>query len=99
MGEGRIRQAAPPIEIYRKPADAFVADFIGSTNLLEVAANSAGRAAIFGTPVVGLKLPAGVSKASISIRPEDVHIAAPGNGGSDIWWHLMPQDNDPATRQ
>ena len=36
MGEGKIRQAASPIEIYRKPADAFVADFIGSTNLLDV---------------------------------------------------------------
>ena len=36
MGEGRIRQAASPVEIYRRPADAFVADFIGSTNLLDV---------------------------------------------------------------
>ena len=34
MGQGQIRQAAAPVEIYRKPADAFVADFIGSTNLL-----------------------------------------------------------------
>ena len=34
MGHGKILQAAPPIEIYRKPADAFVADFIGITNLL-----------------------------------------------------------------
>ena len=44
MGNGKIRQAAAPIEIYRKPADAFVADFIGSTNLLDVTADSAGRA-------------------------------------------------------
>ena len=40
MGNGKIRQAASPIEIYRKPADAFVADFIGSTNLLDVTADS-----------------------------------------------------------
>ena len=43
MGNGKIRQAAAPIEIYRKPADAFVADFIGSTNLLDVTADGAGR--------------------------------------------------------
>ncbi|MCY4397129.1 MAG: ABC transporter ATP-binding protein, partial [Rhodospirillaceae bacterium] len=39
MGDGRIHQAAAPVEIYRKPADAFVADFIGSTNLLDIAAS------------------------------------------------------------
>ena len=80
MGEGKIRQAAAPIEIYRKPADAFVADFIGSTNLLDVTADSAGRAAILGHAIPGLALPAGVAKASVSIRPEDVHLAAPGGG-------------------
>ena len=36
MGEGRICQAAPPVEVYRKPADVFVADFIGATNLIPV---------------------------------------------------------------
>ena len=80
MGNGKIRQAAAPIEIYRKPADAFVADFIGSTNLLDVTADSSGRATILGHAVPGLSLPAGTSKASVSIRPEDVHIAAPGGG-------------------
>ncbi len=30
MNEGRIRQAAPPLEIYRRPVDRFVAGFIGS---------------------------------------------------------------------
>jgi putative spermidine/putrescine transport system ATP-binding protein len=83
MGQGKIRQAAQPIEIYRKPADSFVADFIGSTNLLELAADSAGRATIFGQPVAGLALPAGLSKASVSIRPEDIHITAPGQGTID----------------
>ena len=78
MGSGKIRQAAAPIEIYRKPADAFVADFIGSTNLLDVTADSAGRAVILGHAIPGLSMPAGVAKASVSIRPEDVHIAAPG---------------------
>ena len=36
MGEGRIRQAGTPIEIYRQPSDTFVAAFIGSTNIIPV---------------------------------------------------------------
>jgi putative spermidine/putrescine transport system ATP-binding protein len=78
MGEGRIRQAAPPMEIYRKPADAFVADFIGSTNLLEVSADSAGRASVLGHVVPGLSMPSGVTQGWVSIRPEDVHLGPPG---------------------
>jgi putative spermidine/putrescine transport system ATP-binding protein len=78
MGEGRIRQAAPPIEVYRNPADAFVADFIGSTNLLAVEADSAGRAIVAGAPVPDLAMPAGVTRAVMSIRPEDVHLTSPG---------------------
>jgi putative spermidine/putrescine transport system ATP-binding protein len=80
MGHGKILQAAPPIEIYRKPADAFVADFIGITNLLPAQTDSAGRTTILGTAIAGLAMPAGVKKASVSVRPEDVHLAAPGKG-------------------
>jgi putative spermidine/putrescine transport system ATP-binding protein len=80
MGEGRIRQAAPPMEIYRKPADAFVADFIGSTNLLEVKADSAGRASVLGHVISGLSMPKRVTQGWVSIRPEDVHLGAMGAG-------------------
>ncbi|MGI6854812.1 ABC transporter ATP-binding protein [Mesorhizobium sp. 1B3] len=83
MGEGRIRQAAAPIEIYRKPADAFVADFIGSTNLLEIAIDGSGRITVLGQAMPELKMPAGISKAAVSVRPEDVQITAPGMGTID----------------
>ena len=78
MGEGRSARPRSPIEIYRKPADAFVADFIGSTNLLDVTADGADAPSILGQAIPGLALPAGVTKASVSIRPEDVQLAAPG---------------------
>ncbi|MBA3449016.1 MAG: ABC transporter ATP-binding protein [Pseudaminobacter sp.] len=80
MGEGKIRQAASPMEIYRQPADAFVAGFIGSTNLLDVATDSAGRASVLGQIIPDLALPAGMTRSSISIRPEDVQLAKPGPG-------------------
>jgi putative spermidine/putrescine transport system ATP-binding protein len=80
MKGGEIRQAASPIEIYRRPADTFVADFIGSTNLLEAEADSTGRVSVLGQPVAGISLGANARKATLSIRPEDVHLTAPGDG-------------------
>jgi putative spermidine/putrescine transport system ATP-binding protein len=77
MGEGRIRQAAPPVEIYRKPADTFVAGFIGMTNLLPVEQDSAGRAIVLGRAIPELAPPAG--SGMISIRPEDVRLTEQGN--------------------
>ncbi|HIW91529.1 MAG TPA: ABC transporter ATP-binding protein [Candidatus Corynebacterium avicola] len=35
LNEGRIAQFAPPAEIYERPADAFVADFVGTMNRLD----------------------------------------------------------------
>ena len=80
MNGGEIRQAAAPVEIYRRPADTFVADFIGSTNLLDFTADGAGAVSVLGAPVDGLSAPAGISKGTVSVRPEDVHLTAPGSG-------------------
>ena len=35
LKDGRIRQVGTPREIYRRPADAFIANFIGETNFIE----------------------------------------------------------------
>ncbi len=35
MNEGRIQQIGTPIQIYNEPANAFVADFIGESNILD----------------------------------------------------------------
>ena len=34
MNQGVIEQVGSPTEVYRKPASAFVADFVGTTNFL-----------------------------------------------------------------
>jgi len=83
MGEGRVRQAATPIEVYRKPADAFVAGFIGSTNLLPLTRAGDGKALLWGRPIDGLAMPAGLASGILSIRPEDVRLQAPGSGTLD----------------
>jgi putative spermidine/putrescine transport system ATP-binding protein len=80
MNGGEIRQAAAPVDVYRKPADTFVADFIGMTNLIDFSADSAGRAVVLGEAVEGLTLSSGLSKGVISVRPEDVELTTPGHG-------------------
>ncbi|WP_313523186.1 ABC transporter ATP-binding protein [Shinella sp.] len=78
MSGGEIRQAAPPVEIYRRPADTFVADFIGMTNLIDFTADGTG-ASVLGASIPGLAVPAGLKSGIISVRPEDVHLVAAGN--------------------
>jgi len=83
MGEGRIRQAAAPIDVYRNPVDAFVADFIGTTNLLPVTRSLQGGALLWGHALEGVAMPAGRSNAVLSIRPENVLLGVPGSGTLD----------------
>jgi len=77
MKGGRIQQMDRPIVIYRRPANAFVADFLGQTNLLTAHAADGG-ATIADAPVPGLTLPAGCATAEVSIRPEDVSVEREG---------------------
>ncbi len=35
MSEGRLQQAGPPREVYRAPANRFVAEFVGANNILD----------------------------------------------------------------
>ncbi|MGQ0571619.1 MAG: ABC transporter ATP-binding protein [Armatimonadota bacterium] len=87
MHEGSIRQIGAPREIYERPADRFVADFIGSTNLLpgRVAGDADGGLrrvdTAYGpiTCAVTDDAPLG-SDVLVSIRPEDVAVHERRNG-------------------
>jgi putative spermidine/putrescine transport system ATP-binding protein len=74
MGDGRVRQIGSPVDIYRRPTDAFVASFIGSTNLIEARSKNGG-AEVRGGCVPDLPLPAGA--ATLSVRPEDIELTDP----------------------
>ncbi|MGY6410364.1 MAG: ABC transporter ATP-binding protein [Alkalilacustris sp.] len=84
MSEGRILQTGAPEEIYNRPADRFVADFIGDTNFLEAeVAEVSGRAATVRLPggaAVAANLPEGASvgvgtRVTVVIRPEHARLA------------------------
>jgi multiple sugar transport system ATP-binding protein len=83
MQRGQVLQIAPPREIYERPATRFVATFLGTPrmNLVE------GRASE-GELVAGpfrLPRPPHVASAEalvVGVRPEDVHLAEPGDAGA-----------------
>ena len=62
FNEGRIDQVGSPAEVYENPATAFVAGFVGTSNLItgEVARAITGAAGTF------------------TVRPEKIHLAEPG---------------------
>jgi multiple sugar transport system ATP-binding protein len=77
MRAGRLEQAGPPLELYDRPANAFVAGFIGSPamNLLPGVAEGA-RVMLDGG--ISLAVASGASgKVTYGIRPEHLSLVAP----------------------
>ncbi len=88
MNHGKVLQIGPPIEIYRNPADSFVANFIGLSNLLPCSRDGDGSLTFFGkrfdASAVGRCDLSPGSNGILSVRPEDVEIlSAPGAGDMD----------------
>jgi multiple sugar transport system ATP-binding protein len=87
MSEGRIRQVGSPKEVFQRPVDTFVANFIGSTpmNLLPGAV-SGGLVEVAGArlePPAGLDLADG-TPVTAGIRPEYLTASAGANGTDGI---------------
>jgi multiple sugar transport system ATP-binding protein len=78
MNEGRIVQAASPVEVYRNPAARFVGSFIGNPpmNFLPAQKDGDGRYHVAGVALDGPSN--GGPKLEFAIRPEDVTVAPGG---------------------
>ena len=86
MNHGVIEQVGTPLEIYRSPASAFVADFVGTMNFIPatVARPGAVRVGSVELDATGETPPAG-TRVTVAIRPEDVEIQrAPAAGASSF---------------
>jgi ABC-type Fe3+/spermidine/putrescine transport system ATPase subunit len=76
MNRGRIEQAGDPDTIYRRPASAFVADFVGAANLLEGRSLGGRRIeTVLGTLELGEEVAAAGEKVKVSWRPENMRLA------------------------
>ena len=81
MSEGRIQQIGTPIDIYNEPENAFVADFIGESNILDGVMLEDRKVAFSGH--VFDCVDAGFGKkepVDVVVRPEDVDIVSEEKG-------------------
>ncbi len=78
MHEGRAAQIAPPMEVWGRPADTYVAGFIGSPAMNFLAAIASDNTArLAAGPVVPLPFPVEAGRAlSLGIRPEHLVVGA-----------------------
>jgi multiple sugar transport system ATP-binding protein len=72
MRDGFLQQVAPPMELYRRPANRFVAGFVGSPGMNFLPGDV--------LPAVGRK-----PGAILGIRPHDVAVVPRGGGDTDAW--------------
>jgi spermidine/putrescine transport system ATP-binding protein len=86
MNAGRIVQTGTPREVYEEPADAYVADFLGVSNLMEVEVAGHGPGScqlrLGEARLTAERGATGCTGAAhVAIRPERVRIEPHGTGG------------------
>lgn len=82
MNEGEVRQVGSQRDLYERPADRFVAGFVGRSTFLEGTIETAGHFQTKGG--LELKCPGGTTGAAVlSLRPERVEIGPTALAGLD----------------
>jgi spermidine/putrescine transport system ATP-binding protein len=91
MNGGRIEQLGTAADVYHRPANSFVADFLGQANLMtaqvvsRIGADPAILVGGFRFNVPAAAIPLGVSAGSISIRPERIVISPTPSPGENTF--------------
>jgi iron(III) transport system ATP-binding protein len=86
LDQGVVKQVGTPLELFDRPSNRFVAQFVGSVNLIEGAVHRSGDVTSLVSPTLGeLRLPQALKvgdlpRIEIAFRP---HAVAFGEGGHD----------------
>jgi spermidine/putrescine transport system ATP-binding protein len=88
MSNGRVEQVGPPKEVYEEPSTAYVADFLGVSNLMDAKAAGAtdgGCRVHLGDfeLVAGQGEGSTVGECKVTIRPERVDLEPGGGSGQN----------------
>ena len=91
MNQGYIQQMGSPESIYNEPENAFVADFIGDSNIVPGIMLQDELVEIFGAKFICVDKGFGTNKpVDVVIRPEDIDLVEPGAGTlSGVVTHLI----------
>ncbi|MFG2981029.1 ABC transporter ATP-binding protein [Streptomyces sp. NPDC048258] len=82
MNGGRVEQLGAPAELYENPGTTFVANFLGTSNLIEASVESAGSEVVVSASGTKLRLPAARcattprtgGKLLVGVRPEKISL-------------------------
>ena len=81
MNQGYIQQMGTPEQIYNEPENAFVADFIGESNIVDGTMIHDELVEIFGAKFACVDKGFGNNKpVDVVIRPEDIDLVKPEDG-------------------
>ncbi|MFK8253224.1 ABC transporter ATP-binding protein [Ancylobacter terrae] len=83
MHGGKLQQYGTPLEVYARPKNRTVADFMGLVNILPVEVLDAGHVRIGSDIVLDMAVPGWATagtKADLAVRPENVHLKPAGAG-------------------
>ena len=81
MADGKIQQIGSPTDIYNEPENAFVADFIGESNIVDGIMNDDYKVTFSGHTFECVDKGFGKNEAvDVVVRPEDVDVVAVDDG-------------------
>lgn len=91
MNQGYIQQMGTPEQIYNEPENAFVADFIGESNIVPGIMLRDELVQIFGAKFACVDKGFGINKpVDVVIRPEDIDLVDPSQGTlTGVCTHLI----------
>jgi len=85
MNNGELQQVDTPLNLYSRPANLFVAGFIGSPQMNLMQAKAASGAAALGGYKVPVALPANApEKITVGVRPEAWRLVGDQDGGLPV---------------
>ncbi|WP_369213965.1 ABC transporter ATP-binding protein [Streptomyces flavofungini] len=101
MRDGRIAQSGTPLDVWQRPADAFVARFLGFDNITGATVSGGGAETVWGRIPVPDGTPAG--RCELLVRPAGVRLVAADEGlpcevtartfrGTHVAVHLQPKE-------
>ncbi len=95
LDDGVIQQVGTPMELYDRPANLFVAGFLGTANVIEGRFEEEAGRSVFRSAegiVVPLAKGAGSGAGSIMFRPQNVSIHTPGQAEAPLELAKSPLD-------
>ena len=83
MSRGRIEQLGPPQQLYERPATAFVAGFLGISNLLRGTVEGSGAVRLDSGELVRANVNGKAGRVAAGVRPEKIALG-PGGGENEL---------------